>query len=113
MPVIKVTSGMRHEDISKNEITWCITLGYYNIEILFSSEKYSKGGVMEGVVHSSDGNPNVLNANRNDDESWVNANYDNPDNQWNDNGAFAFLATQFISKSRHMSAFSFLYLFVL
>jgi hypothetical protein len=58
-------------------------------------------------IHNSDGNPNVLYSNRNDG-SYVNANYDNPDNQWNDNGAFAFLATHFISKGRHnVLAFSF------
>ena len=52
-----------------------------------------------GTSHNSDGNPNVLTANRNDDGHWLNANWDNPDNQWNDDGAFAFLvpATLFIS----------------
>lgn len=54
-------------------------------------------------IHS-DGDPNVLYSNRNDDKSWVNANYDRPDNNWNDNGAFAFLATHFISKT-HIGAF--------
>lgn len=54
---------------------------------------------MDGVSYKSDGNPNVLNVNRNDDGQWVNANWDNPGNQWNDNGAFTFLvpATLFIS----------------
>lgn len=54
---------------------------------------------MEGILHISDGNPNVLNANRNDDGRWLNANWDDPQNRWNDNGAFAFLvsATLFIS----------------
>ena len=47
----------------------------------------------------SDGDPNVLYANHDEDSSWVNTNWDKPDNQWNDNGAFAFLvpATLFIS----------------
>jgi len=56
---------------------------------------------MEGVLYitGSDGNPNVLNANRNDDGQLVGANWDKPDNQWNDNGAFVFpvSATLFIS----------------
>lgn len=64
-------------------------------------QEYSTGGDMEGVLYitDSDGNPNVLSANRNDDGQWVNANWDKPDNQWNDNGAFAFLvsANLFIS----------------
>lgn len=57
------------------------------------------GSVIDGISYNSDGNPNVLNANRNDDGQCVNANWDNPDNQWNDNGAFAFVipATLFIS----------------
>ena len=57
------------------------------------------GGGMDGDSHISDGNPNVLNANRDDDGQWVNTYWDNPDNQWNDNGAFAFPvpATFFIS----------------
>ena len=41
-------------------------------------------------ITDSDGNPNVLNTNRNDDGQWVNTYWDNPDNQWNDNGAFVF-----------------------
>ena len=47
---------------------------------------------MEGAsyVIDSDGNPNVLNVSRNDEGRLVNANWDNPDNQWNDNGAFVF-----------------------
>lgn len=61
--------------------------------------EYSTSSGIDGVSYNSDGNPNVLNANRNDDGQWVNANWDNPDNQWNDNGAFAFVvpATLFIS----------------
>ncbi len=47
-------------------------------------------GVIDVYINNSDGNPNVLNSNRNDD-SYVNANYDNESDNWNDNGAFAFL----------------------
>jgi hypothetical protein len=45
-------------------------------------------------VRISDGDPNVLYSNRNDDGQWLNANYENPDNKWNDNGGFAFEAPQ-------------------
>ena len=48
-------------------------------------------GVIDVYINNSDGNPNVLNSNRNDGKSWVNANYDNESDNWNDNGAFAFL----------------------
>ncbi len=63
--------------------------------------EYSIGSGIDGHAHNSDGNPNVLNSNRNDDGRWLNANWDKPGNQWNDNGAFAFpvSATLFISPS--------------
>jgi hypothetical protein len=57
----------------------------------------STGGDMDGGIHVSDGDPNVLNANRNDDGRWLNTNWDKPDNKWNDNGAFAFLVPQLSS----------------
>ena len=62
--------------------------------------EHSMSGGMGGTSYNSDGNPNVLNANRNDGGRWLNANWDNPDNHWNDNGAFAFLVpeTLFISR---------------
>ncbi|MEK7566908.1 MAG: iron-sulfur cluster assembly scaffold protein [Patescibacteria group bacterium] len=51
-----------------------------------------------GASHDSDGDPNVLNSDRNDDGQWLNANFDHPDNQWNDNGAFAFLVPEIFLK---------------
>lgn len=56
--------------------------------------EYSTGGDTDGGIHGSDDDPNVLNANRNDDGQWLNTNWDKPDNKWNDNGAFAFLVPQ-------------------
>jgi hypothetical protein len=38
----------------------------------------------------ANGNPHLLNSNRNDEGDWLNTNWANPDNNWNDNGAFAF-----------------------
>ncbi len=55
------------------------------------------GGGIDGKIYISDGNPNVLNSNRNDDGQWLNSYWDNPDNEWNDNGAFAFLVPQLTS----------------
>ena len=56
---------------------------------------------MDGTPHASDSDPYVLNANRNDGGRRLNANWDKPGNQWNDNGLFAFPvpATLFISPS--------------
>jgi len=51
-------------------------------------------GGTDGVSYNSDGNPNVLNVNRNDNGQWLNANLDHLDNQWNDSGAFAFLVPE-------------------
>ena len=52
---------------------------------------------MDGTSHVSDGDPNVLNANRNDDGRWLNTNWDKPGNQWNDDGVFAFPVPQLSS----------------
>jgi len=49
------------------------------------------GSGVGGASYNSDGDPNVLGANRNDDGQWLNANFDHPDNRWNDHGAFAFV----------------------
>ena len=43
---------------------------------------------------NSDGDPNLLNANRNDDGSWLNTYYDKPDNRWNRETGFAFAVAQ-------------------
>ena len=44
--------------------------------------------------NDSDGNPNLLGANRNDDGRWLNAFWDNPDNTWNRDNGFAFAVSQ-------------------
>lgn len=48
-------------------------------------------------LNNSDGNLNLLNANRNDNGSWLNTYYDNSDNQWNRNNGFAFAVSQLSS----------------
>lgn len=55
------------------------------------------GGGMDGKAYISDGNSNILELDRNDDGRQVNAYYDNPDNNWNDNGAFAVPVSQLSS----------------
>lgn len=54
-------------------------------------EEYSTGSGKEGVSHNSDGDPNLLNVNRDDDGRWLNTTYDNPDNQWSRDDGFAFV----------------------
>ena len=56
--------------------------------------EHSKGGGTEGISRNSDGDPNLLNANRNDDGQWLNTTYDRPDNAWNRDNGFAFVASK-------------------
>ena len=69
---------------------WC--------RIIFNPFEYSKGGVMGGILHNSDGDPKLLNADRNDNGFWLNTNYDNPDNKWNRSNGFAFVVSQVFQK---------------
>lgn len=54
-------------------------------------------------IHTdSNGNPNLLELNRNDSGEWLNAWNDNPDKQWNRENVFVFLAPKvslFLSRS--------------
>lgn len=47
---------------------------------------------MGGALHitDSDGNPNVFNVEHDDDGQYLNANYANPDNQWNADNVWVF-----------------------
>ena len=58
---------------------------------------------IDGILHNSDGDPNLLGANRNDDGRWLNAYYDNPDNRWNRDNGFAFVSQVFLFLSRLLS----------
>ncbi len=71
--------------------------------------EYSKGSDIGGISRNSDGDPNLLNANRNDDGQWLNATYDRPDNRWNRDNGFAFAVSKvFSSLSRIISGRVFL-----
>ena len=61
------------------------------------SREYSRDGGAGGISRNSDGDPNLLNANRSDDGRWLNANYDRPDNRWNRDNGFAFVVSQLSS----------------
>ena len=60
-------------------------------------QEYSRGSGMDDTSCNSDGNPNLLGANRNDNGHWLNAYYDKPDNRWNRNNGFAFAVSQIFS----------------
>ena len=49
---------------------------------------------MHEPIEDSDGDPLLLSADRFDDSSWLNANYDDPDNKWNRSDGFAFVVSQ-------------------
>jgi len=78
----------------KNKDTWCEILRHCRCQIRFILREYSWGGVLDDISCNFDGNPNLLNANRNDDDSWLNTYYDNPDNRWNRDNGFAFAGVQ-------------------
>lgn len=59
------------------------------------SREHSRDGDEGDISHNSDGDPNLLNVSRNDDDPWLNTTYDNPDNQWNRDNGFAFVVSKF------------------
>jgi hypothetical protein len=66
-------------------------------QIRYSSFEYSGSSVLDDTSRNSDGDPKLLNVNRNDDSSWLNTNYDKSDNKWNRDGGFAFVVSQLSS----------------
>jgi|GEM_PF-1195315 len=59
--------------------------------------EHSRGGGTEDISRNSDGDPNLLGANRNDDGCWLNAYWDKPGNRWNRDNGFAFAVSQLSS----------------
>jgi len=55
------------------------------------------GGGLGDISRNSDGDPNLLNSNRNDDGQWLNTYYDKPDNKFNRENGFAFVIPQLFS----------------
>ena len=56
---------------------------------------------MDDASCNSDGDPNLLNANRNGDGRWLNADWGKPDNRWNRDNGFAFALPQLSSFLSH------------
>ncbi len=66
---------------------------------------------MGGPWYITDGDPNLLGTNRNDDRPWLNAYYDEPDDRWNRNNGFAFVASQIASFLLHPIVGEFCFIF--
>lgn len=49
---------------------------------------------MHEAIKDSDGDPELLNAFRNDDGSWLNSSFDSPGCKWNHGSGFAFVVSQ-------------------
>lgn len=87
----------------KKEDTWCSMLGHYDAEDRGTTAdnpeiaQASRDGDIDGTLHISDGDLNLLGVNRNDNGHWLNAYYDRPDNEWNRSNGFAFAVAQLSS----------------
>jgi hypothetical protein len=55
--------------------------------------------VMHEPIKDSDGDPNLLNSNRDDDGQWLYAYYDEPDGRFNRENGFAFAVSQVSSQN--------------
>ena len=57
------------------------------------SGEYSTDGDIDGLpyITDSDGNLNVFNVEHDNDEQWLNTNWFNPRNVWNDDNQFVFV----------------------
>jgi hypothetical protein len=60
-------------------------------------QEHSRGSGTEDILYDSDGDPNLLDVNRNGGGRWLNAYYDNPDNRWDRDDGFAFVVSQLSS----------------
>jgi hypothetical protein len=57
----------------------------------------SMGGGRDGTPYNTDGDPNLLGTDDDEGDSWLNANWDNLDNQWHELNGFAFAVSQLVS----------------
>ena len=94
----RITSNIRTEadkrKLSKpNAEVGCL------VRDMFTDEEIKKMGLtwivtMHEPIKDSDGDPSLLYADRDDDDSWLSTYYDNPDSRWNRESGFAFVASQ-------------------
>jgi hypothetical protein len=59
----------------------------------------SRGSGVDDFLRISDGDPNLLAANRDNESRWLNAYYDRPDDNWNSDNGFAFVVSPISSFS--------------
>lgn len=97
MSATTVSDRVVYEETSKKRRYLAQDIKALRCRIRFNPERDSKGGVPDDILRSSDGDLNLLNANRNDEGRWLNAYYDNPDNRWNRENGFAFVLSQLSS----------------
>jgi len=59
---------------------------------------------MDNISHNtdSDGNPNVFNVEHDDNDRWLNTNWDNSDNHWNGNNRWVFLRRYYLHFSPYL-----------
>lgn len=87
---------MHPETSIKKEDTWREALGHYDAGF-DSTLRIFEGWWSGRCLARSDGDPNLLNVNRDNDGRWLNAYNDRPDNRWNRDNGFAFAVSQFSS----------------
>jgi hypothetical protein len=83
-------------NFNKKEDTWREALRHFDAGF-DSTLRVFKGWWYRGYLAQSDGDPNLLNANRNDDGRWLNADNDRSDNRWERDQGFAFVVSQLSS----------------
>ena len=66
-------------------------------QIRYSSFEYSWSSVLGDISRNSDGDFKLLDVNRNDDGSWLDAFYGKSDNKWNRSNGFVFVVSQLSS----------------
>jgi len=91
----------------KKEKTWCGALVESCSQIKYSLSFFAlfadqEGSGSDGAIYNTDrgGNPNVFNLERNDNGSWLNNNWANPDNKWNPRNEFVFRLRQSFLSAR-------------
>ena len=76
------------------------------------SGEHSTDGGMDGLsyITDSDGNLNVFNVERDHDEQWLNTNWFNPQNTWDDDNRFVFVRPRNYQDFSPSTAESFVFL---
>ena len=96
MFAIMVSSRMVYLSFQKIKNTWYGVLLYlryrirYNLEIVHLLRKVVVWVTLHTERTDSNGDLNIFNVERDDDERWLNGNNGHPDNEWNGDNRFVF-----------------------